>query len=345
MADALRIGFVGTGDRAFEEMRDLVAMPDVVLAGFCDVAPARCAAALERVNTALARAGRPPIEVPFYADVHELLSGAAPDAVYVSVPPFAHGAVEHAVLDAGRALFVEKPVALDPATGREIALHARQAGVVTAVGYQLRYYPGILRARELLAGRTVGLCLANRFGGVPGAPWWRVQDRSGGMLIEQHTHGVDLLRFLCGEVESVYAQADTRLLRDMPGLDIADVNAATLRFSSGAVGSVTNSCALVNGLRLPGADGLYVLAQGVAIALHGTGGTANFEGGAQEELPGGGNGNAAMNAAFVHALRTGDRSRILSDYEDGLRTFEVTHAAHRSAVEARTVRPGEGRTA
>lgn len=340
VADTVRLGFVGTGDRAFEEMRDLVGMPDVVLAGFCDVAADRCAAALARVNAVLAESGRPPIDVPFFADVREMCEAVPLDGVYVSVPPFAHGPVEHAILDGGRALFVEKPVALDPGMAREIAAHARQAGVVTAVGYQLRYFPGILRARELLQGRTVGLCIANRFGGVPGAPWWRVQSRSGGMLIEQHTHGVDLLRFLAGEVETVYAQADTRLLADLPGLDIADVNAATLRFASGAVGTIANSCALVDGLRLPGADGLYILAQGLALALHGTGGTAHFDGGAREDLPGGGGGNAAMNAAFVHALRTGDRSRILSDYDDGLRTFEVTHAAHRSAVEGRVVRPG-----
>ena len=343
MATMIRLGFVGTGDRAIEEMRDLVLMPDVTLAGFCDVASERCALALQRVNATLAQAGRPAIEVPFYGEPQQLLDAAAPDGVYVSVPPFAHGPAEHAVLAAGKALIVEKPVGVDPAVAREIAVHARAAGVVTGVGYQLRYFPGIQRAKELLQGRTVGLCMANRFGGVPGAPWWRQQSRSGGMLVEMHTHAVDLLRYLAGEVASVYAQADTRLLTEMPGLDIADVNAVTLRFASGAVGTIANSCALVDGLQMPGADGLFILAKGLALSIHGTAGTAHFDGGAKEDLPREGGGNAAMNAAFVRALRTGDRSRLLSDYDEGLRTFEVTYAAHLSATEGRVVEVGGGR--
>lgn len=251
MTATIRLGFVGTGDRAIEEMRDLAVMPDVVLAGFCDVAPDRCARALEHVNGSLDKAGRPPLQVPIFTDVHQMLAAVEPDGVYVSVPPFAHGPAEHAVLDAGKALFVEKPVALDPAVAREIATHAREAGVVTGVGYQLRYFAGIQRARALLQGRTVGLCIANRFGGVPGAPWWRVQSRSGGMLVEMHTHAVDLLRYLVGDVASVYAQADTRLVTDLPGLDIADVNAVTLRFASGAVGTIANSAPWSMGCRCP----------------------------------------------------------------------------------------------
>jgi len=138
----------------------------------------------------------------------------------------------------------------------------------------------IQRARELLAGRPIGMALATRFGGMPGAPWWQRQDRSGGMLIEMHTHAVDILRYLVGEVETAYAQAD-RLLMDRPGMDIADVSAATLRFACGAVGGVANSCALEGGLRLPGAGGTHILARGLALNLGGEG-SASFEGGRSE---------------------------------------------------------------
>ncbi len=333
----IRLGFVGTGDRALEEMRHLAVLPGVELAGFCDVAPERCARALDELNAHLGRRGLAPLRVPCFTEVAGLLEAADPHGVYVSVPPFAHGPAEHAILAAGRALFVEKPVALDPGVGREVAAHAAAAGVVTCVGYQLRYGAAVQRARELLRERTIGLCVANRFGGVPGAPWWRVQSRSGGMLVEMHTHAVDLLRYLAGEVATVYAQADTRLLTSLPDLDIDDVNAVTLRFASGAIGTVTNSCALGGNLRLPGLDGLHVVAQGLTLSLHGLTGTARFSDAPDEELPRGGDVGAALNAAFVHALRTGDRSRILSDYADGLRTFELTHAAHRSAREGRVV--------
>jgi predicted dehydrogenase len=338
----VRLGFVGTGGRATAEMRELATMPDVTLAAFCDIVPEKCAAALDLVNASLVQAGTPPIRVPFFKEAGEMLAAVELDGVYVSLPPFVHGPIEHAILDARRALFVEKPIGLDMTVTREIEAHAREAGVVTCVGYQLRYSPAIDRARELLAGRPIGMAVATRFGGVPPTPWWRVQRQSGGMLIEQHTHGVDLLRCLVGEVESVYAQADTRLLTDMAGLDIADVNAATLRFASGAVGLVGNSCALVGGLRALGLAATAILAKGLILQLGGREATANFEGGRTEALPSGGNANRRLNEAFVHALRTGDRSRIRSDYSDGLRSFEVTYACHLSATRNAPVRIGQG---
>jgi myo-inositol 2-dehydrogenase/D-chiro-inositol 1-dehydrogenase len=334
----VRLGFIGTGGRAIGEMLELIRLEDAALAAFCDIAPEKCAQALDAVNRALAEAGRPPLAVPFFTDPRAMLQSVELEGVYVSLPPFAHGPAEHAVLDARRGLLVEKPVVLDPGLGREIWAHARDAGVVTSVGYQLRYSDTVRRARELLAGRTVGMAIATRFGGVPEAPWWRQQARSGGMLVEMHTHAVDLLRHLCGEVETAYAQADTRLLTDVPGLDIADVHAATLRFASGAVGVVANSCALVGGLRLPGAGGTHILAKGLTLTLGGREPAAHVEGGRSEPLPGDGGADRRLNEAFVHALATGDRSRILCDYGDGLRTFEVTWACHRSAAEGRAVR-------
>ena len=343
MPDPVRLAFVGTGGRSISEMLELTQMEGVALAGFCDVAPDRCAAALREVNAALARAGRSPIEVPFFGDAGAMVAATKPDGVYVSVPPFAHGPAEHAALDAGCALFVEKPVALEMALGMEIAEHARAAGVVTCVGYQLRYTDTAARARALLAGRAVGMALATRFGDVPGAPWWRVDRQGGGMLVEQHTHGVDMLRFLVGDVETVYAQEDTRLLAgraDLPGLDIPDVEAATLRFASGAIGVVADSCALIGGVRLPGAGGTQILAQGLGLSLGGPL-QASFEGGQVEQLPGTGPCDRRLNEAFVQAIRTGDRSAILSDYDEGLATFAVTYACRVSARQGRPVRIAE----
>jgi len=333
------IGFVGVGGRATEEMRDLLDMEGVRLGAFCDVAPGRCEEALAFCNRFLAEQGRGPIDVPCFRDVRAMLAAVPLDAVYVSVPTFAHGDIEHAILDAGKALFVEKPIALELAVAREIADHARRAGVVTCVGYQLRYASTTQLARVLLRGRTVGMAVALRFGGLPDTPWWRVQRQSGGMLIEQHTHGVDLLRYLVGEVQRVYAEADTLLLTDVPGLDIADVHAATLRFANGAVGTLGNSCALRDGLALPRElSQIHILAKDLALSLAaGSRLVATHAGGEREEHAAAPGFNRAMNEAFVHAVRTGDRSRILSDYDDALRTFAVTYACHVSATTGRVV--------
>ncbi len=194
----VRIGFVGAGGRTVREMLDLMQIPEAEVAALCDIDPPRCQQAVQRVKDRLgdgtatpgapgiaerAKALRPAV----YPDVQRMLEGTELDAVYVSLPPFAHGAIEHAIIDAGKAIFVEKPVALAPTEGREIRDHIAQEGVISCVGYQLRYSTAVQHARRILEGVPIGLVMAIRLGGLPATPWWRVQDRSGGMLIEQHT--------------------------------------------------------------------------------------------------------------------------------------------------------------
>ena len=343
----VRLGFVGVGGRTVTEMVDLVRIPAARISALCDIDETRCGQAIERLierapdaaGTALVRE-QPPRR---FSDVRDMLAAVDLDGVYVSVPPFTHGVIEHAILDAGKALFVEKPVALTMEVAHEIAAHVAEAGVVSSVGYQSRYSSAVQQARDALAGVPIGLVIAIRLGGLPGG-WWRVQSRSGGMLIEQHTHGVDLMRLVAGEAEHVYASASTRLLTDVPGLDIADVNAATVHFQSGAVGVIANSCALQEGQRPPAnvSGSVQVVARGLmaqvaadrSVLMPADGSTEEFR---PREEP-----NRRMNEVFVRAVQTGDPTEIQSDYADGLRTFELTYAAHLAATRGEVVRIGEG---
>jgi myo-inositol 2-dehydrogenase / D-chiro-inositol 1-dehydrogenase len=336
----VRIGFVGAGSRSIYEMVQLLQLPDVAITGICDIAPE----AVERARQAVKQRGPadlPPLAAPAFGDVRAMLEQAPLDAVYVSLPPFAHGPAEHAVIDAGKALMVEKPVALQMGVAREIAAHAKERNVLAAVAYQWRYSTAVQQVRQLLAGVPIGMVTAVRWSSLPGSPWWRVQSKSGGMLIEQHTHCTDLLRYLCGEVTEVYAMAATTLLKDVPNLDIADVNTVSLRLASGAVGTISNSCAAV--AALPGFHSyVHIIAQGMTVAVGlGPGATVLRGRDAREDIAEEGNPNMAMNRAFVAAVAGGDRSAILCPYEEGMRTFELTYAAHISATEHRLVQMSE----
>ena len=348
---AVRIGFVGAGGRTVREMLDLVQIPEAEIAALCDIDLPRCEQAVQRVKERTAQRGEggaveraAAMQPAFYPDVQRMLDGTDLDAVYVSLPPFAHGAIEHAIVDAGKAIFVEKPVALTMAEAREIDDHIRQKGVLSCVGYQMRYSTAVQEARRLLAGVPIGLVIAIRLGGLPGTAWWRVQSKSGGMLIEQHTHGVDLMRYLAGDVTSVFAYANTVLLSDVPNLDIADVNAATIRFESGAVGSIVNSCALQPGQGSPPnlSGAVHVIAKDLTVMVGGGRALVMKPERQQQEVVAEGDPNLDMNRVFVHAVQSGDRSGILSDYGEGLKTFELTYACQLSAEQGREVRLGEG---
>jgi myo-inositol 2-dehydrogenase / D-chiro-inositol 1-dehydrogenase len=349
MAMPVKIGFVGAGGRTVREMLDLVQIANAEITALCDIDLARCEEAVKRTRERTEAGGKADaieraraLNPATFSDVRRMLEGAELDAVYVSLPPFAHGEIEHAIVDAGKAIFVEKPVAITMDEARAIDAHIRETGVISSVGYQSRYSTAVQEARKVLQGVPIGLVIAIRLGGLPGTRWWRVQDRSGGMLIEQHTHGVDLMRYLAGEVESTFAFANTQLLADVEDLTIADVNSATLRFKNGAVGTIANSCALQSGQGSPPnlSGAVHIVAKNMTVMVNASSLTVMRSERQRDEIQAEGDPNLAMNQAFVHAVETGDRSRILSDYSDGMKTFEITYACQLSAAQGREIRLG-----
>jgi predicted dehydrogenase len=196
MLSSVRIGMVGAGAVAARHVRTLLAMDGVELAAVADPA-------LERAKELAAEAG-----AVAYPNHMELLAGGRLDAVYICVPPFAHGAPELAVIDAGLPMFVEKPVAIDQATAATIAARlAGRSSLVTCTGYHWRWLDIFDRAVEWLADRPARLVQISWLDKVPPPPWWPRRDRSGGQTIEQTTHVLDAARGLAGDVAEVHAFA------------------------------------------------------------------------------------------------------------------------------------------
>ncbi|MHA6795474.1 Gfo/Idh/MocA family oxidoreductase [Pseudonocardia bannensis] len=226
-----RIGFVGTGSVAHRHARILSGFDDVVLVAATDVDPDRTAAFCRGYG------GRPE------RDVEALLRHDL-DAVYVCVPPFAHGTPEEQLADAGVALFVEKPPARDEATAERIGGRLADAGTLARVGHHWRLGRPVRQALEVLAGRTVRLVHGRWVDRVPPVSWWAHPERSGGQVVEQAVHVLDLARVLVGEVTEVHAlpAGSPPGPNGDPVVDAA--TAAILRFDGGAVGTLGTTCAL-----------------------------------------------------------------------------------------------------
>ena len=225
----LRIAVIGAGGVAARHVR--------VLSGFDD---ARVVAVADPVAAA-AEALAASCGATAYQDTGQLLDRERVDAVYVCVPPFAHGDPEHAALARGLPLFVEKPLAADLGTAEELAAEVASSGVVTGTGYHWRCLDTVRHARALLADAPARLVLGSWLDKVPPPAWWPSRALSGGQVVEQLTHVVDLARALVGEIGQVHS-AGSRT-DSSPG-DVDDVTAATVRFDSGAVGTFAASSLL-----------------------------------------------------------------------------------------------------
>lgn len=268
-------------------------------------------------------------EANSYENLYSMLEEERLDAVYICVPPMAHGEIELALIERGIPFFVEKPLAVDLELPMQIESAIRKKGLLTAVGYHLRYQEHAEKLKQELSSQTIGMASGCWNGSMPGAPWWRDQEGSGGQFIEQTTHIVDLLRYVAGEVVEVQAMYAGRSMHKMhEGVSIPDVGTVNLKLKSGAIANIMNTCILPegvagrSGLTFYTAEGIWDWNQG-HLAVTSAEGVHTYSGKTNPYL--------SESEAFLHALRTGDRSRIRSDYGDALRTQVVTVAALQSA--------------
>lgn len=325
-----RVAFIGAGQRSVGHMTALTQIPDVEVVALADLDTARAQAAQAKANERRAAASAP-INATVFADYRAMLDQITPDCVYLCLPPFVHGQLDHDLIDYGKPIFFEKPVALDMTVADEITAHLRDKGLINAAGYQKRYSSAVRTPKAMLAGQPIGMAIAIRLSGLPGTPWWRVQSKSGGMLTEQHTHAVDLMRFLCGEIETVYAVGSNQLSQDVPNLDIFDMNACTVRFANGAPGIIGNSCAAPAGAALYPPHRVQVVTAGMVLNVNESGSEIHRAGQPVEAILPDADDGDLMNRAFIDAVRSGDPSPILSDFADAARTLAVTVACQRSA--------------
>lgn len=311
---SIRLGFIGTGGIAQGHMKRLAEMPDVEMAGYADVV-------LDRAQKAAADFGGQAFD-----DYRKLVDEVKLDGVVICIPPFAHGDIELACCDRGLHMLIEKPVAIDVEMAKPILAAVKQSGVATVVAYKYRWDDHVIKAREMLADKCIGLVFGNFWGGTPGAPWWRVQAQSGGQFVEQTTHIVDMARYLCGDIVEV-SGLETRLCmhQALEHYDIADAAAANLRFASGAIGNISNTSMLVGW----GQSSLRVMAQEFTLQIAGhTLSWADKDGGDQVQMES--DGYTGEDKAFLAACQ-GDRSLAYSDYEDAVKSLAVSVAVGLSA--------------
>ena len=200
-----------------------------------------------------------------------ILADPAIDAVTLCVPSGLHADLGVRALRAGKHVVVEKPMDVSLAACDRLLEAQRASGKRLAVISQHRFDKASVDVKAALDSGLLGpMVFADAR-----VPWYRTQEYydsggwrgtwaldGGGALMNQGVHTADLLRWLCGPVETVYAQART-LAHER--VETEDVIAATLTFANGAVGTLSASTALYPGFA-------------VRIAIHGTDGSAIIEG-------------------------------------------------------------------
>lgn len=322
----LKVGIVGTGWFSRKHAGILRNLEEAALQAVCGTSRKKAEAMAADFEG-----------VKGYGELEEMLAAEELDAVYICVPPMSHGKIEMQLIARGIPFFVEKPLGVDLETPKKILKKVKAAGLITSAGYHFRYSPSTEALKKELEKTTVGLISGRWMGEMPEVSWWRKQDRSGGQFIEQTTHLADLLRYLAGEVEEVYAVYGSRVMhKKYEGVTVPDVGTVTLRMQNGVAVSMNNTCILPPGtgeieMSFYTEDGILAW-EPEKLQQTNVSGTSELP--LTEEDP-----YIKESRAFLQAVKTGDDSGILSTYEDAYQTQKITYAAYLSAEQREPVKP------
>lgn len=278
----------------------------------------------------------------------------SPDTEIVALltPPFTHALLARAALDAGKHVFVEKPLTVDVGEAKELTTLAGRAHAKLLVGFNLRHHPVIqtaykmIRAGQLGTLRTVSTFLGNTRVRNTGDAWRRDPAHGGDVFFEFGVHHFDVLRYLVGsEVTELYASETTSPRGGVTAT-------AQLHFADGTIANATvaedtvehNSIELVGdrgklNLSLYRFDGLQFVPRGVMAGAVGL--RASDAGKTLVALPAalprirrGGDYLLTYRTEWDHfcaVIETG--AEPLAHARDGLEATRIAHAARQSVIQ------------
>ncbi|MFC5405464.1 Gfo/Idh/MocA family protein [Cohnella soli] len=320
----VRFGFIGVGGMAEHHIQTLRRIEHAQVTAVYDIDQIRSQEVAEKYGA------------QSFASYEQLIHSGEIDALFVCTPPFARSGIEEAAASQGIHLLSEKPVGLSMDEVRQKERVIRESGIIHTSGYCLRYLDIVAKAKAYLADKQVDLVLAYRVEGMPGVRWWRMLEQSGGQLVEQSTHQLDLIRYLAGDFAEVNAIHEQRYIRNIyPDATAYDVGTVSFRLESGAIGNITSSSlgkyAGRSGVEFFGHD-FYLAISGATLRIKDE--HQDLTETSEVDF------YYEQNKTFVEAIRFNKPDLLLGDYSDAADTLAVTLAANESAAIGKPVVPG-----
>jgi len=264
--------------RVLHHFPDLAVRPELV--AVADEAPGRAEEAAARYGFATAT-----------QDWRDLARDPRVQAVSVAAPNFLHREIGVELVQAGKHIWIEKPVGLTADDARAVAAAARMSGVQGAVGFNYRNAPAVAAARDLIANGQLGAVTHARFrlfsdyaAHPEGALTWRYERARGGsgVLGDLAAHGVDLVWYLLGDIQALVADSAIFVpQRARP----SGATAGHTRASGGEMGPVENEDYVSSQLRMASGARVVLEASRIAVGeqnnygfeVHGTRGAVSWD--------------------------------------------------------------------
>ena len=234
---------IGTGNRGSFLLQGVLQQPNAKVIALCDIKP-------DRVDKAASTAARDnPVT---YADWHRVIDRKDVDAIFIATPPYLHSEMAIAALKAGKNVYCEKPLGVTAAQVRALVEAAKGSNKVFVAGQQLRSQKQLSEAVRKIQEGVIGdviMVKAQRHAAADLAhdgssgDWYFDVTKSGGYLIEQSVHNLDLCNWVIG-AHPLRACGFGGILmykNDPPGRTIFDCGSLTYEYPKGVKMSFTQN--------------------------------------------------------------------------------------------------------
>jgi predicted dehydrogenase/threonine dehydrogenase-like Zn-dependent dehydrogenase len=246
----------------------------------------------------------------YSTDMHSALADPAVDMVFIATRHDTHAGFAAAALEAGKNVFVEKPLALREEELTEVLeVASRQSSRRLTVGYNRRFSPLARQAKEVFQHAPGPLLINYRVnaGFLPKNHWTQT-DQGGGRILGEVCHFVDLMQFLTGsEPVDVYATSVSADNAQMPDQDNVVIS---LRFRNGSVGQIIY---VACGDKLPSKERIEIFGGGQSFVIDDFRCGEHYAAGSRRKLKLPGKGHREEVEAFLGAIREGYPSPISLD--------------------------------
>jgi predicted dehydrogenase len=223
----MRIAVIGLAGVGKVHVEKVSGMESAELACVCDIAPD------------IARQTGEKHKVEAYTSAEEMFEKEKLDGVILATPPKSHYPLTKMAAEKGIHVLAEKPMASTVDDCQKMIDVCKEAKVTLMIGHKKRFVPVLVRLKELAEGELGPISyMLHRYPhpGMSDKDWFWREDDGGGPILENAVHAADILGFLMGDVEKVYAEGGTFFAPERkPQIDCA---VYTLRFKSGAIATV-----------------------------------------------------------------------------------------------------------
>lgn len=180
----------------------------------------------------------------YFTDLDKALSDKDVDAVLIGTPTYEHKEHVLKALEYDKHVIVEKPIALKICDGYEMYNAARKRDLKFMVAHVVRFWPGYIEIHDLIRSGVLGepiISRAYRYSEYPAWSyklWHKHIDKSGGVMVDLAIHDIDYLRWIIGEVKSVYARGSINVFKDATAYDYTHI---ILEFKNNAIAFIDAS--------------------------------------------------------------------------------------------------------